>query len=316
MMITKCFKWCYYFWFFGRDVTRVYHSRNQKIFHQSLCRKLKGLCTKRIARVSLHHPVSSSWWQLYLSNNDQALVTLTGFDHFLFDFPLNLFDPVYHLYSSGDDDGNGLICQICNYNYRRPWLVSAADCLGLNLAWTCFRGSSMPLQLVFGMTGSRVSKWLHFGSWILIMILLNYVDAAVWLPSAEKLEIYEAAIQVRHPSLTNVLCTMDGLMLYLQQSCDWVIQNMFYNGWTHDHYVLSVFVFCPDGTIPIAAINYPGCFHESQIAEWGKGYKKFEIIFGETGGKCVVDSAFAKLVQLLDQIISDSPGWCMGGHLE
>ncbi len=87
---------------------------------------------------------------------------------------------------------------------------------------------------------------------------------------------------------------MDGLKLYLEQSGDVVLQNMFYNGWTHDPYVSSVFVFGPDGTIPIAAINYPGCFHDSQIADWGKIYRKLETVFNNNGEKCVVDSAFAK----------------------
>ncbi len=73
---------------------------------------------------------------------------------------------------------------------------------------------------------------------------------------------------------------MDGLKLYLEQSGDQVIQNMFYNGWIHDHYVSSVFVFRPDGTIPRTAINYPDWLYDSQIAEWGKAYKKLEIIFG------------------------------------
>ena len=108
------------------------------------------------------------------------------------------------------------------------------------------------------------------------------------------IEGYKAAVQLQHPSLTDVWCTMDGLKLFLEQCGDTVIQNMFYNGWTHDHYVSSVLVFCPDGTIPIAAVNYPGCFHDSQIADWGKVYKKLGAVFTENGGKCVVDSAFAK----------------------
>ena len=87
---------------------------------------------------------------------------------------------------------------------------------------------------------------------------------------------------------------MDGLKLILEQSGDCVMQNMFYNGWTHDHYISSVLVFCPDGTIPIGAVNYPGCFHDSQIADWGSIYKKLEIVFNQNGGKCVVDSAFAR----------------------
>ncbi len=146
-------------------------SRNRKVFYLSLSRKLRRLRDQRIPRVSLHLPVGSLWQQLYPSNNDQALVTWTRFDHLSFDFLLNLFDPVYHLYSPGDGDGNGLICRICYHNCGRPRLMSASDCLGLNLAWACLRGSTMSLQLVFGMTVSRVSKWLRFERQLLIMIL-------------------------------------------------------------------------------------------------------------------------------------------------
>ena len=56
----------------------------------------------------------------------------------------------------------------------------------------------------------------------------------------------------------------------------------------------AVFVFCPDGTIPIAAYNVPGCFHDSTIAEWGKIYKKLGNVYEMVGGKCTVDSAFSK----------------------
>ncbi len=59
---------------------------------------------------------------------------------------------------------------------------------------------------------------------------------------------------------------MDGLKLYLQQSGNAKIQARFYNGWTHGHYVTLVFVFRPDGTIPIAFFNVPGSVHDSQVA--------------------------------------------------
>jgi hypothetical protein len=45
------------------------------------------------------------------------------------------------------------------------------------------------------------------------------------------------------PLLSNVWSTMDGLTLYLQQSGNTEIQACFYNGWSHGHYVTSVFVF-------------------------------------------------------------------------
>ena len=81
-----------------------------------------------------------------------------------------------------------------------------------------------------------------------------------------------------HPALQDVWCTMDGLKLYLQPSSDCTTQKNFYNGWTHDHYVGAVIVFCPDGTIPICCYNVPGSpVHDSMIAErMGNVYNKLE----------------------------------------
>jgi len=87
---------------------------------------------------------------------------------------------------------------------------------------------------------------------------------------------------------------MDGLKLTLQSSGNCKVQERFYNGWTHDHYVNSVLVFAPDGTIVVCAINIPGCCHDSQIAHMGGIYQKLENQFDLHGGKCVVDSAFCR----------------------
>jgi hypothetical protein len=88
---------------------------------------------------------------------------------------------------------------------------------------------------------------------------------------------------------------MDDLKLYLQQSGNTEIQARFYNGWMHGHYVTLVFVFCPDGTIPIAFFNVPESVHDSQVAHWGKVYDKLGAVYDKTGGKCTVDSAFGKV---------------------
>ena len=55
--------------------------------------------------------------------------------------------------------------------------------------------------------------------------------------------------------LKDVYCVADGLKLYLEQSGSYIVQNMFYNGWTHDHYVSNVFVFAPSGVV-IACLPY------------------------------------------------------------
>ena len=81
----------------------------------------------------------------------------------------------------------------------------------------------------------------------------------------------------------------------IQSAGDDEEQNCYYNGWTCDHYVNAVLVFCPDGTIPICCYNVPETVHDSMVAIFGNVYNKLENIFQSCGGRCVVDSAFARI---------------------
>jgi hypothetical protein len=135
-------------------------------------------------------------------------------------------------------------------------MMKGADCLGLVcLAWTRTMGSNMVLQIIFGMTATSVSLYLWFGRRILIEALKR---AAIMVPSVESICTYQATIREKHPALDSVLCCMDKLKLYLQQAGDATTQSNYFNSWTRYHYVTSVFVFCPDGTIPICCYNVPG----------------------------------------------------------
>ena len=135
----------------------------------------------------------------------------------------------------------------------------------------------MALQLIFGMTYSNLDDYLLFGKRIIVKVLRNDHRARVRIPSSEKIEEYKQMVQSRHQFLPNVWCTMDGLKLLLEQTGDSIIQERYYNGWTHDHYVSSVLCFCPDGTIPICYINIPGCVHDSQIASVCSKVPSFDI---------------------------------------
>ncbi len=63
------------------------------------------------------------------------------------------------------------------------------------------------------------------------------------MPTENDIENINGAIASRHLHLTDVFCVADGLKLRRQESGDALIQNAFYNGWTHDHYVSNVLVF-------------------------------------------------------------------------
>lgn len=116
----------------------------------------------------------------------------------------------------------------------------------------------------------------------------------VKLPGSDEIKCHQDAIADKYPLLGDVYAVADGLKLYLEQSGDTVIQNMFYNGWTHDHYVSNVFVFSPSGLIVACAINAPGSMHDSQICDWGGIYDRLESMHKKSGGKVVVDSAFCR----------------------
>ena len=267
------------------------HSRYRKSFHRMLGDEERARRNRVYKRVSLLHQHSSPWRHLWNSQSDQSLITLTGLDYRAFYYLCEKFAPIFNTYSPfGYRDGEEELIPKAKTGRKR--LILAEDCLGLVLAWTRTRGAISTLQLIFGMTMSNVMSYLKFGKRIIIEVLKNDDLARIALPTAEKVEQYCAAVKEKHPDLDMVWATMDGLKLALQQAPSDEVQRMFYNGWTHGHYVGSVFCFAPDGTIPIAMYNVPGCVHDSEIAVWGGVYEKLKVVYELTGARCTVDSAF------------------------
>jgi hypothetical protein len=127
---------------------------------------------------------------------------------------------------------------------------------------------------------------------IIVNVLRDHPLAHVRKPSREEVLAYQQATVAKYPSFPEVLGTLDGLNLSIQSTKDDKVQSIFYNGWTHGHYVSNVFVFGMDGTIQICGLNAPGTMHDSTLADYGNVYEKLEAVFDETGGKVVVDSAF------------------------
>jgi len=273
------------------------HSRYQKEFLKSLDIIGRRLRQRKIPRSCLQDPSVSAWRKLYEANNDQGMITLTGFDCASFASLCGIFAPVFDCYTPFVPSGTSCFEYEKTNNKGRPRNIRPEDCLSLVLAWTRTRGSLMALQLIFGMTFTNLDCYLLFAKRILVRVLLDDPRAAVQLPCSEKIEEYKAMVSTRHPFLPNVWCTMDGLKLTLEQSGDAIIQERFYNGWTHDHYVSSVLCFCPDGTIPIAYINVPGSVHDSQIADYGNIYDKLECVYERDGAQCTVDSAFGNVTR-------------------
>lgn len=266
-------------------------SRNRHVFHRNLPLHLRRYRSGCIPCPALQPPSDSAWNYLYHSGNNQALITCTGFDFPTFNFMLDLFQPLYDQLSPHHVSGK----IVKKKRNGRPRSLDAMSCLGLVLTWTRMRGSVCHMNMIFGIIVSTSSVFLRFGRRVLCHVLSKQKNAQVHLPEdPTKVEQYVGAIGNKHNYLgrERVAFSIDGVKLYIEQAGSEQIQNMFYNGWTHDHYVGNVFVFGPDGCIVAMVLNAPGAMHDSGIATYGNLYEKMEYMFDTFGVKSCVDSAF------------------------
>ena len=164
---------------------------------------------------------------------------------------------------------------------------------------------------MFGLTSSPMYKWLKFGRKVLIASIQDDDDAKVRCPTVIEIRAYQLAIGNKYSMVSEAYAALDGLKLSIEEAGNDSDQNMFFNGWTHGHYVNSLFLFVPDGKIRGCVLNAPGTFHDSTMAEYGM-YERMDRIYRDTGGKVVVDSAFN--LGTRDCMIQSSNVDPMGGH--
>ncbi len=143
----------------------------------------------------------------FFSENDQALITLTGLDHATFHHLLQLFQPIFDNYMPfGEGDR---IEKISSEGQKRA--VMALDILGLVLAWTRTRGSLLSLQLHFGLSMKNLATYLCFGRRIIVEVLKNNPLVVIKIPSPAKVEEYKQLVAGKYPALTDVWASMDGI---------------------------------------------------------------------------------------------------------
>ena len=180
----------------------------------------RQLRSRKIPRSCLQNQSESIWRKVYEAQNDQGLITLTGFDCASFVSLCEIFAPVFDSYTPFIPSGTSCFEREKLKNKGWKQKIRPEDCLGLVLAWTRTRGSLMALQLILGMTFTNLNDYLLFAKRIIIKVLRKDQRAHVRIPSSEKIEEYKEMVRNRHPFLNDVLCTMDGLKITLEQSGD------------------------------------------------------------------------------------------------
>jgi len=271
-------------------------SNNKNRFRSALSRQATRNRSGKIRRRSLMLSSQSAFMHLFNGGQDDALITMTGFDHANFNELLQYFSPLFHQYTPHVASGCNIQSLPIRNNLRgRIRTISPVIALALVLVWTRTRGSYAALQVIFGMTASNISKWLRFSKRVLLLTLLQIEEAKIKMPTIQQVRVFKEVIRGKYPSLVHCWGALDGVKIGIQKPSDDMKQSHFYNGWTHDHYVANLFLFTPDGRICAAYVNSPGTTHDSTMASMSKIYHKIDDIYDLMDGmaKVVVDSAFA-----------------------
>ncbi len=161
-------------------------SQYKKTF-KCLCRAEQHQCCHVIPQSSLLRIHQSPWHKLYASKNDQAFITLMGFDMDGFKSILHVFALIFDKYASSDTDGS-IIPLTTRWPKRQVQLVA------LVLFWTRTRGSMINLQLIFAMMMTNLSMYLHSGQHIMIHVLISNPCASLGIPSEDKITEFKAAL--------------------------------------------------------------------------------------------------------------------------
>jgi hypothetical protein len=236
-----------------------------------------------LTRSALLLPALSPWQRLLNFGDDKSFLLMTGMTRAAFVlldraiFPFESTMPIVGRPSSLDSRGQ----------------------LGLFLFYIGSKMGTKHLCTIFGITPSCSSRFVNDLLRLVVKRLLVNEHAKIEFPSKEKMELFAAMIGNRENMASDVIGFMDGLSLSTQCSSTPDIQNSFYNGYHSDTMVNNVLAFGPDGKVFIAAINYPGSWHDGAIT-----MDIIEFLHEHLNGKKIcVDQGFPRSGRALDILV-------------
>ena len=202
----------------------------------------------KLHRCSLLSHNESPWIKLYRHGDASSFLNMTGLTRH--DFSL-LHDVLF----VGQQP----------QRMGRPRLMESTAQLGLFLFYL---GSTMGMKhlcMIFGITPSTCSEVINKMLHLVVRKLKRHPMAAVKFPDAEKMEYFARLINQREPEVDDVIGFMDGLSLVSECTSEVFEQNAMYNGYHSETMVNNIIAYGPDGKVFLAAINFPGSWHDGSI---------------------------------------------------
>ena len=223
----------------GLAVALATHSREAKTARRS---------ARRFSLLRAHllpNPrIGTPWQHLYASQSDRAFITTMGFD-------VATFNAILQAGFEESWNNNPIRRGDVNPGGRTRLLgrsLDATGALGLVLHYLSSAVHEIALQQIFAIVPATTSRYIRFGLTILLETLRTMPDARISWPKGDEFTHFNNLIRSRHPLLTGAFASIDGLNLAVQTSGSQDIENATYNGWLHEHFISSIFVFSPEGT--------------------------------------------------------------------
>ena len=181
----------------------------------------------------------------------------------------------------------------------RPCCLDNRGKLGLYLFYVGSRCCHKHLCLLFGIVPSVCQDIVTSMIRLVCKKLSKHPHSQIKFPNeTEKVELARI-VRLREPLVNNIIGFSDGLTVLSECNSDREEQNAFYNGYYHDTCVNNVFLFSAIGKICLAAINYPGSWHDSEVAR-----QMIVFILKEIGDCAIcVDQGFPRSGDVFDKLV-------------
>lgn len=177
-------------------------------------------------------------------------------------------------------------------------LVKTADLLGLSLWYLKTKSAIYQLCPIFGITPTGISVWLNYILEVLYQVVTdsNCEDFDIRWPTDEE-QLESASLlesnRVHGRLLRGVFAIMDGGKMPCSEYLDTDLQNAFFEGYTEQVEVTILFVWNFRGELIHAAINFPGSWHDTELAAVSELYHpKLSDEYTRPGMAVLADSAF------------------------
>jgi len=184
------------------------------------------------------------WTVLYRSRDDSAYLATMGLDVVAFQAILDAGFS-YRWYSAPLHRSDVVSTRNSRSITRS---LDSSGALGLLLHWLTSTMHQVSLQQIFALVPATTSRYIITALPLLVETLRSMDSARICWPQGDEFHELSQLVSHRHPLLSGVFGSIDGLNIPCQVSADVEVENATYNGWLHSHFISSVIAFSSRGT--------------------------------------------------------------------